>query len=96
MSEQLTLLPPSIDQRFWRFHRNNPSVYRELVRYTGQAADRGARRVSMKLLIEQIRASDIGPYVRIDNSFTSRYVRLLVEEHPQFAPLFEMRKLASA
>lgn len=90
----------SIDERFAAFHAANPQVYRALRKLALAEAERGARRISAKLLFEQLRAAGGGvaqgeePY-RLNNIFTSRYARLLASE-PGLVGRIETRKLLAA
>lgn len=90
--------PPTIQERFDAFHRANPWVYDSLVVLTRDWLARGHQRAGMKQLLEVIRwehgrrtSSDEG--FKINNDFTSRYVRLLVHHHPEWADVFETRRL---
>ncbi len=110
-SEQLTfdieplITPPrvageSIQERFESFHALNPWVYRALVRITEDWVARGRQRIGMKMLTEVLRwqygRATVGDEFRINNNFTSRYVRLLIAEHPEYAGAFETRELRAA
>lgn len=89
----------SIDERFRKFHEQNPQVLIRLVALAHEAMDRGKRRIGAKTLVEVARwhvwLETEGDEFRINNSFTSRYARLLVELHPEFEGLFEIRELRS-
>lgn len=83
-------LPPkvadlTISERFERFHAENPTVYARLRDMALIEAAQGAQRISTKLLFERLRAqgpataNGADPY-RFDNSYTSRYARMLAAE----------------
>lgn len=110
-SEQLTfdieqlVVPPrvegqTIQDRFESFHALNPWVYRALVAITEDWLSRGSTRIGMKMLTEVLRwqygRATRGDEFRINNNFTSRYVRLLIGEHPEYADVFETRELRAA
>ncbi|WP_172387162.1 hypothetical protein [Streptomyces sp. MNP-20] len=86
-----------IQQRFEAFHALNPWVLRALARLTGDCADKGFSRISIGMLFELLRyqygAATRGDEFALNNNFRSRYVRLLLTEHPEWAPLFEVRAL---
>lgn len=90
----------TIQERFEAFHRLNPWVLDALVRLTRTYVDAGHRRVGMKMLFEVLRyqygIQTTGDEYRLNNNMTSRYARLLVQEHPELAPVFEVRQLQSA
>ncbi|WP_328404018.1 hypothetical protein OHS70_34305 [Streptomyces sp. NBC_00390] len=87
----------SIQQRFEDFHALNPWVHRELERMTADCAQHGWNRVGIGMLFELLRyrygEATRGDEFRLNNNFRSRYVRLLVDEHPEWSPLFEVRAL---
>ena len=60
----------------------------------------GETRVGVKALFERLRWSynraTVGDSWRLNNSYTSRYARLIAAERPDLAPLFETRKLRAA
>lgn len=89
----------SIDERFREFHEKNPQVLERLVALARQAIRAGKTRIGAKTLVEVARwhfwLETEGDEFKINNSFTSRYSRLLVETHPEFEGLFETRELRS-
>lgn len=110
-SEQLTLdieplvIPEvvqgqSIQERFESFHELNPWVYRAFVQLTRDWVARGRTRIGMKMLTEVLRweygRQTVGDEFKINNNFTSRYVRLLIAEHPEYAEAFQTRELRAA
>lgn len=99
MTRLPTLLPPTIAERFARFHDENPGVYRALLLLARQARTAGMRKVGIAMLYEVARwrfaLATKGDVYRLNNSYRSRYVRKLTAEHPELAYLFETRKLKS-
>lgn len=112
MSDQLTLdvdiapLVPAtgttIDERFQDFHQQNGWVYRQLEAMTADLLAAGQRRVGMKMLVEVLRwryfrqTFDPSSPFRLNNDYTSRYARLLIAEHPEWAGVFELRELRAS
>lgn len=90
-----------IQERFERFHRDNPHVLRELEELAQQWFDAGNRSVAIGMLWETLRwKSGIStqtsePY-KLNDHFRSRYVRLMIERHPEWADRFETRQLRAA
>ncbi len=85
----------TIEERFRRFHAANPHIYLALRDMALAQARTGARRISPKLLVEQLRASGVtstGEEFVMDNRFTSRYARLLALI-PELAGLIPMKRL---
>lgn len=89
----------SIDDRFRRFHRDNPHVYVHLRNYALDLVRAGRTRVSIGMLFEVLRWSALkvrpdGDY-KLNNDYRSRYARLLADTVPELADVFEMRRLAA-
>lgn len=89
----------TIEARFAEFHRSNPHVYRSLRDLALAKAEQGARRISPKLLFEELRAGGVAavtgddPY-QLNNIYTSRYARLLAAE-PGLTGRIPMRAIKS-
>ena len=91
----------TITERFERFDRLNPNVYRLVVMLARQSIAAGATRISMKQIFENLRASyriarvSNEPW-KINNDFSALYSRKLVEQYPDLRPYFELRKRIAA
>ncbi len=99
--EQFTFVWPSdsIQTRFERFHNRNPKVYDGLVRLAYQAK-RKREHVGMKMLYEVLRwewiisgLPDSHEQFKLNNDYTSRYARLIMDDHPDLEGLFKLREL---
>jgi hypothetical protein len=90
-----------LDRAFWRFHRQNPHIYRLLVRYAKQAKAAGRSRLGIKEIFERVRwyvlveTRDPAGF-KLNNNYHSRYARLIMLNEPGLAGLFETRKLKTA
>jgi len=97
MSAQLTLLPDGIEARFSEFHHANPQVYEILVGLARKWRDAGHTTCSIKMLFEvlrwQVGITTRGDSFTLNNSYTSRYARLIAANEPDLADLFNMRQL---
>jgi hypothetical protein len=90
--------PKSTDQAFAEFHRDNPHVFDELKRLATERLLKGEKRIAIKALWEELRASlvmlkidgDIPGY-KLNNNFTALYARMLLK-YPAFAAAIEVRK----
>jgi hypothetical protein len=86
----------TIQQRFDAFHAANPDVYAELVRLARDARSAGRQRVGMKELWEvarwHLRLRTTGDEYRLNNDYTSCFARLIQDQEPDLAGLFETRK----
>ncbi|MFG3656878.1 hypothetical protein [Streptomyces sp. NPDC047706] len=89
--------PTSIQAQFETFHQLNPWVLRALEALTADYLQRGASRVGIGMLFEVLRwryvTATEGDEFRLNNNFRSRYVRLLIERHPEWVSAFEVRAL---
>ena len=90
----------TIQQAFDAFHKANPHVYRLLVRLARQSVNNGRRRISIKRLFEVLRENysvhTTGEDFKLNNNFHSRYARLISENEPDLAGVFETRELKAA
>ncbi|MFB7890284.1 hypothetical protein ACFCZ3_19760 [Cellulosimicrobium cellulans] len=88
----------SLDERFQRFHAANPHVYTGL-RDLALPIARLGKKTSIKMLWEVLRYQELvrtqGEEFVLNNSFTSRYARLLMEQEPALRGLFATRELRS-
>lgn len=87
------------DEKFREFHKENPHVYETLVFKTRQLVDRGHKKVGIKMLFEVLRwdfmlkTSD-EPF-KINNNYAPYYSRMIMENHPEWDGLFEVRAAAA-
>lgn len=91
--------PSELDKRFWAFHKENPQVFEKLEELTLQAYSHGRKKIGIKMIFEVLRwnsmMSTSGDTYKLNNSYFSRYVRILIDKHPEYRDLFEMRKIKS-
>lgn len=91
--------PKTLDDKFWDFHKANPKVYEMLEELALNLYAHGKSRVGMKMLFEVIRwktmLRTVGDDFKLNNSYTSRYARLIVDHNPQLKNFFETRRLHS-
>jgi hypothetical protein len=100
VTSQLSFLPDPIDQAFVAFHHANPQVYRQLVGLAREWKKAGHSKCSINMLFKVLRWDEgirtkSADGVKLNNSFRSRYARLVAANHPDLAGLFETRALAS-
>ena len=94
---QLALLADPIDADWVTFHQANPHVYAELVRLARGANIRG-QKLGIGCLWETLRYSlsvDSTDPVKLNNSYRSRYSRLIMANEPDLAGYFDTRTLRS-
>lgn len=85
-------------ERFLAFHRANPHIYRRLEALAQQMVDRGRSRIGIRMLWETLRwdysvsvASD-DAIAKLNNNYTPFYARMLLEVHPDWHGLFQLRE----
>jgi len=86
-----------IQRAFEEFHRKNPQVYDQLL-YLARRYHKSGRKVGIKHLWEVLRWQEfIGQLsfdvYKLNNNFTSRYARLLMEKERELKGYFEIRRL---
>lgn len=87
---------PTITEQFHAFDNAHPWVYRELERLVVQRLATGATRVGMKALIEALRWRHPHGVQGLNNNYTALYARCLLNEHPDWAHVIEIRRRRSA
>jgi hypothetical protein len=87
--------PPSLVERWRRFHLENPHVFDQLRELALYAVRRGARRLSINLLFERLRwdlvVETSDPDFRLNNNHRPYYARALMEAEPELAGVFTTR-----
>ena len=91
--------PSDLDKKFWKFHKNNPQVFNQLVTMCKDAQQARRKKIGIGMLFEVLRWNSMldtsGDDFKLNNSYRSRYARILEQEHPEFIGLFEKRKIKS-
>lgn len=88
-----------IQAKFEEFHRLNPWVYERFETMTREYLARGYTKVGIAMLFEVTRwqhnmsTRDPATEFKLSNSYRSRYSRLLIANHPEWATVFETREL---
>lgn len=88
-------------EKFERFHELNPQVFTALEAMTRQLVNRGRRKIGIKMLFEVLRwnyymeTADPNSDFKINNNYAPYYSRLLIEKHPEWADVFELRTIRS-
>lgn len=99
----------SIQQCFEEFNKDNPKVYELIVAQCDRAIRGGKKKFSIKQIIGWIRwevymeTKEANLFetrtekvkFKINDAYTSRYARLVIERHPEWAKYIEMRDLRS-
>ena len=95
-------MPDTLQERFLNFHRENPDVYAVLEEAVRRHIKRlGYTRTSVDLLVHVARWERIASTstsltgFKIANAHTPFYARLLIKNHPEWKPLFQLCKSAA-
>jgi hypothetical protein len=92
----------SIQSRFERFDQAHPEIYGEFRAIAYDLLRRGRRHYGSKAILEVIRyhrilsGQDEHELFKINNNYSSRYARKLIDEDNRFEQFFELRELRSA
>ena len=94
---QLALLADPLDERFIEFVHENPWVMRRLTELAFEWKRRGFDHFSMDMLFHQLRierwTADGNDQFKLNNSYTSRAARLLMQTNPELSDFFATRQL---
>lgn len=87
----------TIEQAFWRFHGENPHIYRELVTLCRRARARHVEHLGIGMLFEVLRWRHAlrtgGDEFKLNNNYRSYYARLIMLRERDLEGIFETRKL---
>lgn len=87
------------EAKFREFHADNPQVYAKLVELTREAKSAGRTKIGIGMLFEVLRwhsyISTTDPDYKMNNNYRSRYARLIQQNEPDLAGMFDMRELHS-
>lgn len=90
----------TIQERFEAFHAANPWVLTALESLIADWLAHGQSRVGIKQMFEVIRwrygRATTDSSFRLNNNWTSRYARLVVDRHPEWHDAIETRVLRAA
>ena len=92
--DQLSILGPDRSIGFAQFHRENPHVYRQLVKLCRQAKRSGRDRWSINGVFEVLRWSTMittGDDFKLNNDYRADYARLVMAQEPELNGFFETR-----
>jgi len=86
-----------LDDAFYDFHEANPHVYRMLVAMARRLKARGIDHYSIRKLWhvmewEYIFKVSANSDFKLNNNYTSRYARLIMEQEPDLDGFFEVRE----
>jgi len=87
----------TIQEKFEAFHAANPHVFDAIVGLAFEARSMGVQSYGMKGIFEELRwryaMQTRGDVFKLNNIFTSRYARLVMDTVPELDGFFEVREL---
>jgi hypothetical protein len=87
----------ALQAKFDKFNVDNPHVLVMIEDKIREARAAGVRRIGMVLIINQIRwqtmITTTDKDFKINENYSSRYVRLICQRHPEWESMFEQRRL---
>ena len=91
----------TIQDRFDDFHRDHPDVYQELARLARILKSKGRTHYSIDALMHVVRwnyviSGEPSEDWKLNNDFSSRYARLLMEQEQDLTGFFELRRLKAS
>lgn len=89
----------TIQETFEAFHAKYPQVYAKIVAMARTMKRRGFEHYGIKALVEVVRwhmALKTGEEFKINNNYTSRYSRLIMQQEPDLAGFFDTRETRAA
>lgn len=87
----------TVQREFQDHHYANPHVYVLLEQVAEELWNQGRRRAGARAMVEELRWNKrfrtTDPHFKLNDKHTPRYARLLLENHPEWEGLFELRAL---
>jgi len=96
---QQSLFTSKLDLAFAQYHAHNPQIYQLFKQFAFKVKNAGFKKYSARTIFHRIRwhieVDTKGDPFKINNNFSSRYARMLIDEFPEFEGFFELRRLKS-
>lgn len=84
-----------MQEQFNEFHKNNPHVYRTIVRMTRELKAQGHNKIGMQMIIEVLRwrsmMKTIGDDYKLNNDYASFYSRLIMDNEEDLKDIYPIR-----
>ncbi len=94
--DQGEMFKPSLKDRWWEFHRENPRVYILFDRFTRSALGRGHKHISADMIMHRVRwetnVVSSGDEFKVNNNWVAYYARLWMHENTEFEGFFRTRE----
>lgn len=101
MTQAVLPFAGTIQERFEAYHAAHPEVYAHLLHLAVNLRRRGWKHYGIRTLWETMRHNfdvqrDEGEAYKLNDQYTSRYARLLMESTPELEGFFEVRELRAS
>ena len=91
--------PPTLEERFAAFHKENPQVYRAIVATAKKLRANGFKRYGIAAIFEHLRMQNAldstGDDYKLNNSYRAFYSRLIESREAELEDFFTKRKRSS-
>jgi hypothetical protein len=88
---------PTLKQKWWAWHKENPHVYMLFDKFTRQAISRGHKNLSGWLIVNRIRwetsIETSGDDFKISNDYVAFYARLFMAKNPEYQGFFRIKRM---
>jgi hypothetical protein len=88
-----------LEAKFQEFHKQNPQVYLALRERALQLKRKGWSHYGIKAIVEVVRfhraLETTDPNFKLNNNYSSRYARILMEQESELKEFFQTRELKS-
>lgn len=85
-----------LERQFWKFHADNPHVYQLLVGFAREWKKAGRAHLGIAMLFERTRWQVLitihSKDFKLNNNHRAFYSRLIMENEPDLADLFSLRR----
>lgn len=87
----------NLDDKFWRFHRDNPHIYDLILKHVREVKAAGFKHYGIGSIYERIRwhinVETKDTQFKLSNSYRSRYARLVERNEPHLKGFFRSKPL---
>jgi hypothetical protein len=99
MTQTKLFIEERLEREFFKFHRENPHIYKILLRFCNEVWNRGYRHYSIKAIVERARwhakFESTDPDWKLSNNHTAYYARFIMNVNPHLQNFFVTKELRS-
>ena len=91
----------NLEEKFVKFHAENPHIYNLFCKYAQEAIDSGKTRISHWLIINRIRwdsevLTETEDKFKISNDYIALYARKFIKDNPHMEGFFQLKEMKNA